>query len=82
MANASGKMSVHIAMAGSYGEKDGGNLIKRVWDLEVGGKRARGRPKMKWKCVVMKDMGVANDTEPPGERGRRRRGIRRVTILQ
>ena len=28
--------------------------VKRVWNLEVEGKRGRGRPKLSWKEVVMK----------------------------
>ena len=29
---------------------------KRVWTLEVAGKRPRGRPKLRWKDIVTKDM--------------------------
>ena len=30
-------------------------LVKRVWNLEINGKREMGRPKMTWKDIVKKE---------------------------
>ena len=35
--------------------RDKDEPVKRVWNLEIAGKRERGRPKMTWKDMVKKE---------------------------
>ncbi|KAL1450082.1 hypothetical protein WDU94_002536 [Cyamophila willieti] len=39
------------------------SLIKNVWEGEIAGTRRRGRPKLRWKDQIKKDMEQINITE-------------------
>jgi exonuclease III len=55
--NISDKMrECRLRWLGHVVRRDERNQIRRVWELEVDGKRPRGRPKLRWKDVVRKDM--------------------------
>lgn len=43
-------------MDGTYRKERKEVAGKRAWTLEVQGKRSRGRPKLRWKDTVTKDM--------------------------
>lgn len=43
--------------------RGGESLIKSVWEGEIAGTRGRGRPKLRWKDQIKKDMEKINITE-------------------
>ena len=61
-------------------QEEENNILRRVYDLEVGGRRPVGQPRKTWKRVVEEDMRKLNITEEEAEdRQQWRRLISRPT---
>ena len=48
---------------GHVKRREENNILKRVYDLDIGGRRPVGRPKKTWRKVVEEDMRTLNITE-------------------
>ena len=65
---------------GHVKRREESNILKRVYDLDIGGRRPVGRPKKTWRKVVEEDMRTLNITEEAVEdRQRWKRLISRPT---
>lgn len=52
--------SRRLRWAGHVIRRDSHNLIKRIWEAELAGTRKRGRPRLRWKDQILKNMDELN----------------------